>query len=368
MISLKAQGGYMETNYDEVYELVEKFTSENIRDMAQWVISKKYTWNVNEEERNRSKCLNYIKLLIKKFEVNQELSRKEFWNELSEFYKNNIKIYKEYVEIGYDIRNRDIEDLKKDIKKYIDCLPGDINNEYDYDDLLKSYICDPELLISGVIEILNIDYHDKIKKTKIAIAKYIDPHKLALTKLMTEINKIETGLNHLNEDTNISTIDKKEIENALREKLNELSIMKSNELDNMRNVKAFVEEIRISQQKFSSVIEALEKKNNEARSRKDYMALIKSIDASIPKLQNIFHELSIQLSNDMDNIRNAMYLLNMSVKEDLLKSFEDQNIITGILGSTAGGVVERICSTRDRLKNKDEEIYDIDLEFLNISS
>lgn len=354
----------MNDSYDDVYELLRKFTDDNIKSVASWIVERKTSKHGTQEQRAFWQKLNNLRVLGFNPEPSIPWENKKYWNEISSYCEAEFSSLDFIKKIQVHIKKKDKLEFLRTISKEMDSLPELVDEDFDFDGMVDAYLCDPEHLITDIIDILTDTYNKRVAQTRIAISNYTEPHKIELEKLQKELSRAEAGLARLMNDESIAANDKAQIDSSLREKINELNEMKKRELHNIRGVKAFIEEIRSAQERFNSMIDLLERKNTEARSRKDYIALISSLNAKIPSLENAFQDLSSAFRSDITSIKEAFFLLNLSVKDDLIRSIEDQNILTGILGTSGEGIAERISEKRDMLNHDKEAHYEIDLSFL----
>jgi len=354
----------MNDGYDELYDLVLKFTDDNMFEVIDWVIEYK-----KENSIKMFKCkpnLDELEGLLEKA-LNSMLFR----------FSSNFQICKEYYEkeISHLMEDEDRsimrilfqkEDVNGLTKKLWEIRRETSERMQRYEEARKLYLNDIQLLIQEVVDILNNEYSKRIKRTKRAILEYIEPHNTALHKVYNDISEIEKALISIESDSVLSKIDKTEIKRSLEEKMYELRNIKTEEEGNILNTKAFIEEIKKAQNKFKKMIDLLEAKNLEAKTRKTYLHLIKRLDAQIPEMKNIFNDLSEKFKTEIEEIQNAFYLLNMSVKDDLIKSLENQQEISTILGLTGEYILDKINCTRKNilLKESKENVYEVDLSFL----
>lgn len=357
----------MAEDYDELYDLLIKFTDENIKEVIHWVICYK------NERRNlvyispekvealKDDLLNLRKKLEQycDYEIVSEFYHSRIEPLLNETYRDKLNIA-----LSKDSKLELIVEINKVLSQNIKDVIQQANS---YDQDQETYLKDSEQLIQDIIEILRNEYQKRILETKLALTKYTEPHKNALLHLRLDIEAVEKALQKLETDTLLSENDRVQIRKTLVEKKNEMIFIMKREEENIKDTKAFIQEIKSAQNRFHKMILMLEKKNLEASNRKGYLSLINRLNAGIPMLDNLFHDLSNDLKNDMTSIRTAFYLLNMSVKDDLIKSLENQSIISNILGIPGKSILSKIKENRDTLEKLSEsnDVYDIDLSFLN---
>ena len=353
---------------DDLYEMLRRFTDDNVKMVASWVVERTMKKDGTDAKIREAQDLVALQEIASRPVPLLPSAKKRFWDEVEARYREssyydrfsffNNRMYR-------SISDRDNSGLKMTINEKLWELPKEIVDGSHIEKRMSVYLSDTQELISDLVEILEEQYDERVTQTRVAIAKYLEPHKSALSKLQKELGQVEDALRKITGDCLVSAQDKESIVAALREKQKELAAMKAREIGNMRGVKAFVDEIRTAQATFDAMIALLERKNAESKARKDYLALISKLDAKIPKLNDIFLELSAQLKKDIGGIRDAFFLLNMSVKQDLIKSLEDQTVLNAILGTMGEGVAERIASAKEGLDARDEAVYDIDLSFLD---
>ncbi|MEI6386401.1 MAG: hypothetical protein WCQ50_07190 [Spirochaetota bacterium] len=352
----------MEEDYDDLYDLLLKFTDDNIKEVAYWVCKRRGTSRVSVQERETIGHMKQLRALLCEPVPFLPWQSAGYWENIRQFHRT---ISKPLTGSMYPLESRDQKQSLRMVEHeiaYMESLVAKADEEQYAG--VENYIRDTELLITDLLAILEQEYESRIAHTRVVITNYVEPHRKTLEKLQGELGLVETGLRKLADDEFISAVDKEAIARSLEEKRGDLQIIKKRELENMRNAKAFVDEIRTAQQRFESMVKLLSRKNMEARSRKDYLSLITSLNATVPKLDDTFRALSAEFRNNIDSIRESFYILNMSIKNDLIRSLEDQTILTGILGTHGRGVAERIADSKTALSANDVQIYDIDLSFL----
>jgi len=389
--------GHEVEHYDDLYELLLKFTDDNIKEVIHWTIHHKIRKPIVAENNVIPEDLSFYLYHLQKMvgELGSEygtsttqkrlwsLKRRSFVGELGSEYGTSTTRLDDYYQkmIRQRLNNADrnifdrsmaldtTEQLNNNIKMLLARKKGRIGNTVDtYEEEKATYLQDTQILISDIIDILRLEYETRIRETKNAIVKYVEPHKIALSKLNSDVSSVDKALENLKTETLLSENDKKGIKIALLEKKTEMLQIKHREEDNIKNTKAFVEEIKKAQQRFNEMIQMLDRKNLEATTRKGYLALIDKLGARIPALDDLFNDLSSEFRKDIANIKDAFYLLNMSIKDDLIKSLENQQRISEILGLSGESVMDRIHQSKETMDRNttDDTVYDIDLAFLDL--
>ena len=340
----------MGKHYDDLYDMLLRFADDNVKMVASWVVERTMMKDGTEAKVREAQDLIVLRDLAFQPVPFLPWDRNRYWDEVEALYKessfNSNSGFSFLSSIYHSILGRDNESLQLAITEKLRELPQGIADGSHIEKRVGAYLGDTQELIGDLIDILQEQYNERVTQTRVAIAKYLEPHKSALSKLQKELGQVEDALRKITGDGLVSAQDKESIMAALGDKHKELVAMKAREIGNMRGVKAFVDEIRAAQATFDAMIALLERKNAESKARKDYLALISKLDAKIPKLNDIFLELSAELKKDIGGIRDAFFLLNMSVKQDLIKSLEDQTVLNAILGTMGEGVAERIASAR----------------------
>jgi hypothetical protein len=352
----------MDEDYDDLYDLLLKFTDDNIKEVAHWVCKRRAKSSVSDKERETIGHMKKLRAMLCEPVPFLPWQSNSHWENIRQFYRS---INNPLAVSMYPLESRDQNQSLRMVEHgiaYMESLVAKADEEQYAN--VENYVKDTELLITDLLAILEQEYEARIAHTRVVITNYVEPHRKALEKLQGELGLVETGLRKLIDDEFISPIDKDAIARSLEEKRGDLQVIKKRELANMRNAKAFVDEIRIAQQRFESMVKLLSRKNMEARSRKDYLSLISSLNATVPQLDDTFRALSAEFRKNIDSIRESFYILNMSIKNDLIRSLEDQTVLTGILGTHGKGVAERIANSKTSLSANDVQIYDIDLSFL----
>ena len=358
----------MLTDEDDLYDILSRLTEENIKSLAFWV-SEHY--QPRPVAGSSDKLLRNLKSLAEKLHEPEPLpwgkKHEIYWQGVLEYFTKEIVTY--YAEgwcpIKVDYRNQYL--WRTEVEKAIDGileakLRGTIPEKRE---LYETYLKDPESLIEALLEVVSGQFNDRLLRTKIAIAKYVEPHKVSYSKVLESLARISVAIEQLRDDPNVTDEDKCAMIGSLEARHSELLEIKKAELANMRNTKAFLDEIRRAQLRFRTMLELLAKKRDEVRARKDYVAFINSMDVKVPQLRDTFKELSQGFASEMQEMKDSFAMLSLSFKGQLIGSLEDHHVLTSILGTSGKGVAERIASEIEVLSRQELTNSDIDVSFLD---
>jgi len=226
--------------------------------------------------------------------------------------------------------------------------------------LRREYIENAGKLLERIEDIYKKEFQIKIIETKKAIIEYIEPHKEALHELRRKITETSNALAQIDNDRSLLGPDAEIIESSLKEKLVEMRKIEESEIVNIKNIDIFLSEIRKAKEKYSQIIDIIEQKKEKYNKRDKYLALVKSLDISIPELGNIFEELKKEFSSNIEDIKTSIFILGLSINNNLLASIEKQKEINTVLGTgRVGNYKYNEQNTNDMCD------YEYDLSFLN---
>jgi len=345
----------------ELYDLVRKYTSDDICIVAAWV-AENLCPHPNAKLEELSDKLHYLQSRIEESGIIFGKAKDAFWKDIEHYYINEIlPLYPDGEgHLNYQ-SYRDVWEWSPGLKYALLHL-----DEYRQDDkaelrqkLYESYLLDPEILASDLLEIATDEYNKKIVEAKVEIMKFTEPHRAALEKVNSELEKIENALKRLPYEKSISIEDREIFECALVAKKDDLSLIRDIENNKSLYINALLVEIKRSQERFRDLLIELQKKRDEMRVRKDYMALVEGLEVKIPRLKNQFQELSSSLFEGMSRIRDSFLIVNMPMTEKILGSLTDQSQITSILGSEGRGMAERIVAQVSKGEISEAKMYDL---------
>jgi len=224
----------------------------------------------------------------------------------------------------------------------------------EYNEKRKLLLQNSQLLLERSLDIAKKEYRKKVAATKLAILEYTLPHKDALDELREKIKHIKKALERIEVDKEILQDDASKIKKALETKLEEMNNIEMDEIKKIEDISFFIEEIKKAKERFEYIIAILEQKLMKIYKRNDYLEILGEMDLNIPKLKDVFKELSDDFGNRIKEIDNAFFLLGLSFNQNLIESIEKQKQMNTILG----------------IKNKtiSSNSYDFDLNFLNIET
>lgn len=356
----------MPISQDEMLEILHNLSSSDIQTVAAWIAARKRPVqgfaDVNEFKAR-------LQFLLSKFDEPEPwlgVKWDTYWKERLDYYWEKIApLYKD--------GQGPIFGIAKNAKSWKTALQDSIDKDagklawpdiVDRDTLYQGYLEDTEQLLDDLLEIIADDFNQKMASIAASLKRYLSPHKDALSKLEEELQRVTGALVRLKKEENIIERDKEVFLEALESKRRQLTAMYEEELGNLRNTSAFVEEIRNSESRFRGFLEALKQKREEIRSRKDYLSLIDNLGMKIDSLSNIFDDLSKQLKNDMNTLRETMLLFDISIGDSLIRVIEDHATLTGILGTEGRGIYERIEAKMGQFPTGEKGKIAIDLSFL----
>lgn len=310
---------------DEIYELTCKFTQENYSEVVDWVIrNKKIDPNIVYSYADNLINLNETALSSKLGEYNTLYSIALSY--LNTYIKPKVSF--QYYDTLYKMVGRA---QSNDIQKVFTEMKEKMDHYQVLENLKREYLLNTEMLINDLLEIIKKEFNMRMDSTRNAIREYVVPHRKALKELNSKINECKNALQNLENDNCLTNSDKKVFIDSITLKLDELANLKKQEVIRMKNVKIMTEEIRKAKETFEVIITYLESKKESNNKRKEYLALISSLQVEVPKLESIFSELAKVFIDKIDTIKNSAFLISLSINKKLIDSIENQEVINSIL-------------------------------------
>jgi len=316
--------------YDELMDLVVAYSNSKIKYLAKWIIDYKKSDDKKEMDFRLEKLLylNRFSRMADSFAYSKSKDRNKDRSDLFEYYSAYIKplIPNKF---RYDIDELCYKGLWQDAVRSIAEIDGEMEADR-YGNEYERLVTDTEYLIGQLLMVMKTEYAKRLENAKKAMNEYINPHRALLERLGKSLNEAGEELAKIGR-SELPQEDKAEISNGLQEKIRKIEGIEKREIDNMRSISAFVDEIRKTYSIFNSVILSIERKKDLIEERKEYSGFIRKLEIETSELDELFRGLNGELDRNVEKARESMELLTSTFQDKIVDIISDQERVNRIL-------------------------------------
>lgn len=316
--------------YDELLELVLAYSNNKVKYLAKWIIDYRKADNKKEAELRLEKLLylNRFRRMAEAYALAKPKERASRNPELFEYYSAFIKPM---------IPNRHrfaIDEFcyKGQWQEAADSI-AEIDGEIEanrYESEYERLVTDTEYLIGQLVLVMKTEYGKRLESAKKAMSEYIAPHRTVLERLDRNLLEANEALKRV-ERSELPPDDKAELAMALRDRAREMEGIGSRETGNMRNIKAFVDDIKKTYLVFESVISSIERKKEQIDERRNYAGLMKKLEIETSEMNGLFSGLNAELNKNLGKAKESMELLTSTFQDKIVDIINDQEKVNRLL-------------------------------------
>ncbi|MDA8426094.1 MAG: hypothetical protein M0Z80_08135 [Treponema sp.] len=316
--------------YDELLKLVLAYSNKQITYLARWIIDYRKRSDRRDADLrlSRSLYLRTFDRMVDEWELLRGKDKSDRQDGLLDFYMASIQpmIPNRY---RYDIdelcnrgRWREAAGAIADIDREIEA--SQFESEY------ERLVTDTEYLIEQLVGVMKSEFSKRLGNTREAINEYVDPHRAILRRLDEDLLEANEGLRKIGA-SELAQGDKFEIETRLHSRIGELEAIRSDEIEKIREIEAFVNEVKHSYSAFKRIIASIEKERDLIEERRGYAGLLGKLESEAGELGRLFGCLNAELDANIKRAKESMEMLSGAFGGDFVDVIGDQEKLNRML-------------------------------------